>query len=358
LLSVRRSERPLIIPVFIPNQGCPHLCIYCQQEKITDQAKTLVNGFHIKKTLDKAIKSRQFALSKEREIAFYGGTFTSLGVDRMSELLEATKPYLSQGIFRSIRVSTRPDEIDGKRLDLMKNFGVSTVELGVQSMDDEVLRLSQRGHSAADTVAAVKLLKRHGFKVGAQLMPGLPGDSEENFLTTVNKIIKLQPDMARLYPAIVIDGTKLAAWYNDNRYRPLTLEDAVRICLESCIRLESRGIPVIRIGLMSSPSLLREGQIVAGPWHCAFGFLVRSNIHLKRIEPFLPKPGAASKIGIRAPHREIPLIRGHKNEGLCLMEKKIRAKIAYIKPDDSIPDGRIEVDVINKYPNPQGSVLG
>jgi histone acetyltransferase (RNA polymerase elongator complex component) len=345
-LSVRISKSPLIIPVFIPNQGCPHQCIYCHQEKITGQSKAQVNASHVKNRLNEAINSPRFALSKEREVAFYGGSFTSLGTNRMTELLEVVKPYLQQGLFSSIRVSTRPDEIDEERLNLMRNFGVSTIELGVQSMDDWVLTLSRRGHSADDTVESVKMIKRYGFKVGVQLMPGLPGDSEEKFFKTVNEVIGLQPDMARLYPAIVIDGTELADWYNHKRYQPLTLEEAVLICSESCIRLESRGIAVIRIGLMSSPSLLKEGQIVAGPWHNAFGFLVRSDMHLKSIKRFLPRHGKVSKIGIRAPRREIPLVRGYKNQGLRLMEKKTGAKIIYVKADDSVADGRIGLDLL------------
>lgn len=345
-MSVRESKKPLIIPVFIPNQGCPHQCIYCHQEKITNQSKTLVNASHIKKRLDEAVNSPRFLLSEEREVAFYGGSFTSLGIGRMTELLEAVNPYLVQGLFSSIRVSARPDGIDAERLELMRNFGVSTVELGVQSMDDNVLRLSRRGHTAADTVASVARLKRYGFKVGIQLMPGLPGDSKEGFSKTVNEVIGLQPDVARLYPAIVIEDTELADWYNHKRYQPLTLEEAVLICRESCICLESRGIAVIRIGLMSSPSLLKEGQIVAGPWHSAFGFLVRSDMHFRKIERFLPRYGEASKIGIRTPRREIPLVRGYKNHGLRLMEEKTGAKIMYVKADDSVAKGRIDLDLL------------
>ncbi|MFC1866930.1 elongator complex protein 3 [Thermodesulfobacteriota bacterium] len=345
-MSSGRQEKILIIPIFIPNQGCPHRCIFCQQEKITGQSKTSVNGLYIKQILDKAIEAPRFRSTREREVAFYGGTFTSLSISRITELLEGVYPYLNQGLFSSVRVSTRPDEIDEKRLGLMRELGVSTVELGVQSMDNEVLGLSHRGHTAEDTIKSVELLKRYGFKVGIQLMPGLPGDSEEKFLTTIEKVIRLRPDMTRLYPAIVIKGTELATWYNDNRYQPLTLEEAVRICRESCVRLESRGIPVIRIGLMSSPSLLQKGEIVAGPWHTAFGFLVRSGIHLKRIESLLPKPGEAAKIVIRAPHKEIPLIRGYKNRGLRLIEEKTGAQVACIKPDDSVIPGRVEVEMI------------
>jgi histone acetyltransferase (RNA polymerase elongator complex component) len=283
-------------------------------------------------------------LYKEREVAFYGGSFTSLGKKRMTELLEAVKPYMEQGLFSSIRVSARPDAIDGERLELMGNLGVSTVELGAQSMDDKVLGFSRRGHTAADTAASVEILKSYGFKVGLQLMPGLPGDSKEGFFKTINSVIRLKPDMARLYPAIVIEGTELADWYNHKRYQPLTLEEAVLICGEACVSLESNRIPVIRIGLMSSPSLLKEGQIVAGPWHSAFGFLVRSDIHLKGIQDLLPGHGEVSQIGIRAPLREIPLVRGYKNQGLRLIEEKTGARIIYVRHDDSLPHGRIGID--------------
>lgn len=343
-MSVRISRSPLIIPVFIPNQGCPHHCVYCNQEKITGQSNMPVNASHVKNRLDQAVSSPRFASGKEREVAFYGGSFTSLGIKRMTELLEAVKPYIQQGLFSSIRVSTRPDAIDDERLELMRNLGVSTVELGAQSMDDKVLALSRRGHTAADTVAAVEILKGYGFKVGIQLMPGLSGDSREGFFKTINDVISLQPDMARLYPAIVIEGTELADWYNHKRYQPLTLEEAVLICREACIRLEQNGIPVIRIGLMSSPSLLKEGQIIAGPWHNAFGFLVRSDIHLKGIQDLLPGYGEIPQIGIRAPLREIPLVRGYRNQGIRLIEEKTGARIMYVKPDNSVPYGRIGID--------------
>jgi histone acetyltransferase (RNA polymerase elongator complex component) len=147
----------------------------------------------------------------------------------MEELLEAVAPYLKQGFFRSIRVSTRPDALQEKQLQLMRNFGVSSVELGSQSMDDEVLTLSQRGHTARDTVESVHLLRQHGFKVGIQLMPGLPGDSEEKFMKTVEEVIKLRPHMVRLYPTVVIRGTELAKWYKEKKYHPLRLEEAVKI---------------------------------------------------------------------------------------------------------------------------------
>lgn len=336
--------KPLIIPIFIPNQGCPHRCIFCEQEKITSQRGEMINGAHVKRVLDKAICSKDFDLRRRPEIAFYGGTFTRLPLHRMSELLEAAAPYVKQGVFRSIRVSTRPDALDEKRLELMKRCGVLTVELGVQSMDDHILSLSKRGHTAKDTVDAVETLRGHEFNVGLQLMPGLPGDSKERCQSTITEIIKLNPHMVRLYPAIVIRGTELARLYREGRYQPLGLEEAVEICAESCIRLEKQGIRVIRMGLMSSPSLLEKGQIVAGPWHTAFGFLVRSCIHHKNIHRDLPGRGCAFQIKIRAPKREIPLIIGHKNQGLQLITKKTGAKVIRVEPDDSITSGRVRVE--------------
>ena len=155
-----RKLRPLIVPIFIPNQGCPHRCIFCEQEKITSQPGEAINRTHVERILDKAIHSKDFHLWRRPEVAFYGGTFTRLSLDLMEELLETAAYYIKQGFFQSIRVSTRPDALDENRLAVMKGYGVLTVELGAQSMDEHVLKLSKRGHTAEDTVKAVQVLKR------------------------------------------------------------------------------------------------------------------------------------------------------------------------------------------------------
>lgn len=338
------KKRPLIVPIFIPNQGCPYRCIYCQQEKITSQSIQEVNASTIARTLDQAIQSDRFDPSRKPEVAFYGGTFTRLTTTRMKELLGAVRPYLQQGLFQSIRFSTRPDSVLDKPLDLLKNLGVSTVELGTQSMVDEVLKHSQRGHTAQDTVDSVRLLKEFGFKVGVQLMPGLPGDTQERFMQTVEKVISLRPHMVRLYPTIVLKGTALEKWFREKRYHPTPLAKAVKICQESCVRLEDNGIPVIRIGLMSSKTLLEDSQIVAGPWHKAFGFLVRSEIYQQRIESYLPEWGLAAEMRLRVPHRELPLVRGYKNRGLRSIEDKTGAKVIEVIADDTVPAGQVVVD--------------
>ncbi len=340
-MSDKRNAKPLIVPLFIPNQGCPHRCIFCHQERITSQSAHTLKPSTIRDILDTAIKSPHFKGARPREIAFYGGTFTRLPKSRMTSYLDAVKPYIDCGLFQSIRISTRPDALDTERLALLSRYGVSTVELGAQSMNDEVLVLSKRGHSARDTVEAVRLLKLHDFRVGIQLMPGLPGDSEERFLQTIDRVIELRPDMARLYPSIVIRGTEMAGLFLAQKYRPLCLEDAVRICEESCTRLEHCGIPVIRIGLMSSPTLLEEGQILGGPWHRAFGFLVRSGIYQKKIEAFLPEPGRVRKIRLFVVPREIPLVRGYRNRGLQRIEDRTGAEVVGVVPDESLEPGEI-----------------
>jgi histone acetyltransferase (RNA polymerase elongator complex component) len=300
-------------------------------------------GQKVRELLDHARRSALFGAREHREIAFYGGTFASLPEKKIKELLGVVAPYLKEGIFHSVRVSTRPDSLDEKKAALLKGLGVSTVELGTQSMNDEVLAMTRRGHTALDTERTVHLLKQHGFRVCIQLMPGLPGDSAERFSATVQKVIRMKPDMARLYPVVVIRGTELAQWFESGEYQALALEEAVRICAESGLRLEEAGIPVIRIGLMASASLREKGQVLGGPWHESFGHLVRSEIYQRRIEAFLPGPGEAKGISIRIPSKDVALLRGHRNEGIRRIEKMTKALIDGILPDDSLPSGRIAV---------------
>jgi histone acetyltransferase (RNA polymerase elongator complex component) len=304
-----------------------------------------VEGPTVRETLELARSSSAFFRRKHREIAFYGGTFAGLSDQRIRELLGAVAPYLREGVFHSVRVSTRPDSLDEKKADLLNGLGVSTIELGAQSLDDEVLRMTRRGHTAGDTEKAAKLLRQRGMKVGIQLMPGLPGDSAGRFLATVQKVIRIKPDMVRLYPVVVLRGTQLAQWFESGAYQPLALEEAVRICAESCLGFEEAGIPVIRIGLMTSPSLRAKGGVMAGPWHESFGHLVRSEIYQRRIEVLLPGPGEAQRITLRIPSKDLSLLRGHRNEGIRRIEKKTKAKIDGILADDSLPSGKIAVEM-------------
>jgi len=342
----KKVKKHLIIPIFIPHQGCPHRCIFCQQKTITNLSETRTTPDDIRNTIELAIKSKHVLNQKPKEVAFYGGTFTSLPTASMTKMLGAARPFIEKGIIQSIRLSTRPDSLGEDKLDILDSFAVSTVELGVQSMDNMVLLLSNRGHTSLDTINAVKALKKRGFKVGIQLMPGLPGDSKEVFMDTIDKVIGLKPDMARLYPTLVIKGTKLAQWYREGKYTPMGLKDTVNLCKEACMRLESSGIPVIRIGLMSSPSLLKKGEIIAGPWHPSLGFLVRSAIHLEKIRPYLPSMGETKNILLCAPKEEIPLIMGYKKSGIRHIETLTGAMIKDIIPDDSIASGEVAFKIL------------
>lgn len=313
---------------------------------ITNASEELCTPDDIKTTIELALGSKRFASQAPREIAFYGGTFTSLPTASMEGMLGAVRPFMKAGAIGAIRLSTRPDSIDEEKLDILQSYGVSTVELGAQSMDNEVLTLSNRGHTAGDTINAVQLLRKKGFKVGVQLMPGLPGDSRKVFMDTIDKVIGLRPHMARLYPTLVLKGTRLAQWYQGGRYNPMGLEETVSVCKDACMQLEASGIPVIRIGLMSSPSLLNKGEIIAGPWHPCLGFLVRSAMHIDRVRPYLPALGEARTIILRAPRRDIPLLKGYRNGGLRHLESVTGTTIDKIFPDDSIAQGEVAYDAL------------
>ena len=217
---------------------------------------------------------------------------------------------------------------------MLRRYGVETVELGVQSMDDRVLEETRRGYSAADVERGVARLRRFGFSVGVQLMPGLPGDSEARFAETVSRVIALDPDMVRLYPTLVLRRTRLARWYARGEYTPLSLDRAVDICAEACSRFEEKGIPVIRIGLYASTELLEDGGVLAGPWHPAFGFMVRSALYRKALDGLLPPRGEAREIAIRVHPREVSLARGYRNRGLRDMAARTGAETLKVLPDE------------------------
>ena len=212
-----RVERPLIIPVFLPHGGCPHQCVFCNQTAITGVKQNNLTpeklGFLIDKFLDYKLKLR-----KPVQISFYGGNFLGLKKDYIKALLGKSKEFVESGKVDSIRFSTRPDTINNRTLDLIKDFPVSTIELGVQSIIDKVLVVSKRGHTARDTEKAAALLKKRNYIIGAQMMVGLPGDDENGALLTAGKIADFAFDFVRIYPALVLSGSLLAVWFKEKRY--------------------------------------------------------------------------------------------------------------------------------------------
>ncbi len=274
----------MIIPFFIPHAGCVHRCVFCDQKRITGTA-VAPDPKDIPVVIESYLASRPSR--KPAEVAFFGGSFTALP-DRVQEAyLAPVRPFRASGSISSIRISTRPDCIDPHILALLKNHDVSTVELGVQSMDDGVLAASGRGHASGDTITAVARLRSAGFRVGCQLMPGLPGDSPACFRKTVAATISLAPDLVRLYPALVLKGTPLEILYRRGEYLPLSLDEAVTWCASAVVAFEQAGIQVARVGLQAGESLADPGAVAAGPWHPAFGQLVRSTIMLERMRAAL-----------------------------------------------------------------------
>ena len=237
-------------------------------------------------------------------IAFYGGSFTALPREMQMQYLHAVQPFLQTGLIHSIRLSTRPDYITKEVLVLLRQYHVQTVELGVQSMNDDVLSRSGRGHTQSDTINAVSLLKEEGFTIGLQLMLGLPGDSEKTLIETVKSVIKMQPDFVRLYPLLVIHGTPLEKLLIDGYYVPLSLDEAVLLCHKALMQFDEAEIPVTRIGLQPTEALERPGVIIAGPYHPAFRQIVESSILLDKMRTALRKRLVQTDIAVFTVHEK------------------------------------------------------
>lgn len=267
------------IPVFVPHMGCPNDCSFCNQRKITGKDEEMTPEL-ARKLIEESLSTIE---SDYVEIGFFGGSFTGIDKEFQRELLSVAKEYKDAKKIHAIRLSTRPDYIDEERLALLKEYGVDTIELGAQSMDDEVLKFNRRGHTSEDTQKASRLIKSYGFKLGLQMMTDLYGDTNEKCKQSAEKIIALSPDCVRIYPTLVLSGTYLDELYNKGEYIPQNLDDAVKLCADLKTRFDEEKIPVIRIGLMSSDNINPEKDVVAGPYHPSMGELVLSEIYLRKI---------------------------------------------------------------------------
>lgn len=266
------AERPYIIPIFISHLGCPFQCLYCQQERITAQERWLPTPQAIEGRIEAFLATRKPGKYSHSEIAFYGGTFTGLEKGLMQELLESAGAFVKKGEVRNLRASTKPDYVDAETLEILQRFGMDTIELGVQSLDDRVLAKVGRGYDSERVRYSVALLKRRGMKVGIQLMQGLPGADQSEALESARKAIQLDPDFVRIYPTVVLEGTALAEMYRRGHYQPWSLDSAIEICRELKQMFAKASIPIIKMGLEFS-SDEREG-ILAGPYHPRFRELV------------------------------------------------------------------------------------
>ncbi len=273
------------IALFVPHQGCPHRCIFCDQCAISGQTVRVTE-----QEVDEAVETAEKTLGenlKNAQIAFFGGSFTAIDRDYMTALLKAAYKHVKAGKVSGIRCSTRPDAIDNEILKIYKDFGGTAIELGCQSMNDGVLMMNHRGHTAADTVNAAGLIKAQGIELGVQMMTGMYGDTEKGTLETAKKLIALEPATVRIYPTVVMENTVLASLYKNGLYRAQSLEDAVELCSKLLLMFKEADVEVIKLGLHSSKGV--EAAYVAGSYHQAFKELCENRIYLKKVMELLEK---------------------------------------------------------------------
>ena len=272
-----------MIPFFIPHVGCPHVCTFCNQSRITE---TVGIGHLTPEYIASTIKDYVGDSKNDKfwEVCFYGGSFSAIDQKLQKQLLKPAYEALQSGLIDSIRCSTRPDAVSDGQLELLCSLGMKTIELGVQSMDDTVLSLAKRGHTSDDVKVAVHQLRQFRFNVGLQILPGLLGDSWFTIIKTAVEIAKLKPDFVRIYPVLVIDHTELAEQYKSGIYEPLSLELALQYCAFLKTWFESHHITVIRTGLQSTEELDTGHSLLAGPYEPAMGELVSNEQWRQRIE--------------------------------------------------------------------------
>ena len=327
-----------IIPVFVPHLGCPNDCVFCNQRRISGHmspagAETVRNAIENAAALTPS--------GTKRQLAFYGGSFTAVPAAQQIELFEAARPYLEDGTVSSIRLSTRPDAIDGAVLARLKRYGVTTVELGAQSMCDEVLELSGRGHSSSDVKEASRLIKAAGFELILQMMTGLPGDTDEKSVETARRIIALRPDGVRIYPTVIIRDTALYDLWKTGRYAEHTVEDAVRVCAKLTAMFDEANIPIIRMGLNPTEDL-SGGDAVGGAYHPALGELVRSRMMLDKARLLLKDAAPESSVVLGVNRSDVSKMAGQHRRNIDTLKTEFRLKVVKIREAD-VKSGEIAI---------------
>ena len=335
-------EKPLVIPIFIPQSGCPHQCAFCNQSIITSETQPLPDEKSIRAVVNQFLK---FKGSRRRvQLAFFGGNFLGLDEKIIVELLECAKQLVNERKIDDVRCSTRPDTITEPILKAIKGYNLTTIELGVQSMDDGVLTRARRGHTREDTQNAARLLKLHGIETGMQMMVGLPGDTPEKALETARAICVLKPDFMRIYPLIVLAGSPLARWYRQGKYTPMLLASAVDLVKDLYKIFKTGHIPVIRMGLQASDLLQDPTSMVAGPWHPAFGHLVFSALFLDKTLELIRKrfpDGPPERLCLAVHPSMESRLRGDKNHNLLTLKGKYPGKQFTVTTDPEM--GRDDV---------------
>lgn len=346
-------KKEYIIPIFVPHLGCPHACVFCNQRKISGEQKN-VRAEDVRKTIEYYLENFKDD-NRLVEVAFFGGSFTAIDIELQKELLEAANEYIEKGLVNSIRISTRPDVIDKNILKMLKKYNVKTIELGVQSANNYILKRAERGHTFEDVKKASKLINRYGFILGHQMMVGLPESTALDEINTAKALIKLKPKIVRIYPVLVIKGTKLEDEYNNGEYTPLTVVQAVERSKEVANLFNKKKIKIIRIGLQNTDEICEPGsknsEVVAGPYHPAFRQLVEGEMWYDAIIYEIKKFNTKVKeVEIKANPEDINNIIGHKKENIEKLKETYEVD-TIVKADETIKNGKFEITIEKTYDN-------
>ena len=312
------------IPIFITEKACPFRCIYCNQYKIANRlaAPTAEETKQIIETYLKTIPS-----DKHTTIAFFGGSFTGMSIEEQNQYLSVAEYYVKNGKAGKIQLSTRPDYISESILENLKKYGVKTIELGAQSLDETVLKLSGRRHTVADVEKASALIKSFGFDLGLQMMIGLPNDILEKSMFTAQKIIDLKADNTRIYPTLVIKDTALAAWWKEGKYKALSLQEAVDWCAKIYLLFINNKVQVLRVGLHPSEGLISRQDLLDGPFHVSFKELVLTKIWKEKLLQ-IPE-NKQGKLLVRVSPQAVNSIIGYKAENKKLLKTRF-AEVQFV----------------------------
>ena len=329
---MKSKKKQYIIPIFVPHLGCPNDCSFCNQRKISGQLKKVTEN-DVRDTIEYYLNNFKDRKAY-KEVAFFGGSFTGIDVEEQNKLLSVAYDYIKEKKIDGIRISTRPDYIDKRILKRLKKYKVKTIELGVQSSNDFVLKRCKRGHNFEDVKKASKLIRRYRFTLGHQMMVGLPESSALDDLNTAKDLIKLKPKIVRIYPVLVIKGTELEKEMNNGKYEPLSVEQAVERCKEIMYLFNKKKIKVIRIGLQSTDTICspdkETSEVVGGPYHETFRQLVEASIYydyiIDKIKNFNMN---VKEVLIRVNPQDVNNVVGYKKENITKIKEvyDVNAKI-------------------------------
>jgi histone acetyltransferase (RNA polymerase elongator complex component) len=335
------SKNYYIIPIFVPHEGCPHNCVFCNQDRITG-AQDDVTAQTVRNIMNEYLETIQNK-SATIEVSFFGGTFTGIREEKQRELLGVAKEFKDKKLINKIRLSTRPDYINDYILTYLKEYGVNIIELGVQSLDEDVLKKAGRGHNVEDVINASKLIKEYEFVLGHQIMPGLPGDTFEKDIYTTITSLKMKPEICRIYPALVIKDTPMEKMYKCNEYVPYSLEEAVNISKVMYDLYRKNNVNVIRIGLQPTESINEGRDIIAGPFHPSFRELVEGSLLVDIIlENMKHEKNALIHINSK------DLSKLYANKKIYFNKLKENDKSIVVEQDDKIERGHIKVCLKDK----------